>query len=93
MDTNAHSESLTCIERPSRKAEVKMVPVVSSNVASIGHAPKARVLYVTFNGGALYRYADVPRFVYEGLLNAKSVGSMLAKTVKGIYDYELVQSA
>lgn len=49
------------------------------------------VLYVEFHTGRAYSYAEVPERVHQALLEAESVGSFFAHTVKGEYECEAVQ--
>ena len=58
------------------------IPVVSSNVLTIGHSALTLDLDVTFHNGGRYRYLGVPRAIFEDLLRAPSVGSALATLVK-----------
>lgn len=67
---------------------MRMTPVSSSNIASIGY--EAGTLYVSFNRGGLYAYYDVPESVYRALMTAASHGSYLANHVKGIYSYRRI---
>lgn len=64
-----------------------MLPVVSSNIAAVAFVEAAGegglgTLVVDFKGGGRYKYAAVPRPVYEGLLSAPSVGRAFAETVR-----------
>lgn len=67
-----------------------MVPVVSSNLSSVGYEAETQTLYVTFTNGSTYTYEAVPEDVYQGLLSAESVGKYLNQNVKGHYDYRKV---
>lgn len=67
---------------------MKMIPVSSSNIASIGY--EHGTLYVAFNSGGLYAYSGVPEYVYRGLMSASSHGSYLANHVKGVYNYRRI---
>lgn len=66
------------------------VPVVSSNLRSVGYDPATRVLEVEFHGGGIYQYFGVPEHVYRGLTSAGSKGGYLADHVKGVYGYRRV---
>ena len=44
---------------------MQMIPVSSSNIASIGY--ENRTLYVLFHNGGLYAYSDVPESIYNEL--------------------------
>lgn len=67
---------------------MNMIPVSSSNIASIGY--ENGTLYVAFNRGGLYAYSGVPVSIYHGLMSASSHGSYLASHVKGIYPYRRI---
>lgn len=67
---------------------MNMIPVSSSNIASIGY--ENGTLYVAFNRGGLYAYSGVPVSIYHGLMSASSHGSYLASHVKGIYPYKRI---
>ena len=67
---------------------MNMIPVSSSNIASIGY--ENGTLYVAFNRGGLYAYSGVPESIYHVLMSASSHGSYLASHVKGIYPYRRI---
>lgn len=67
---------------------MNMIPVSSSNIASIGY--ENGTLYVAFNRGGLYAYSGVPESIDHGLMSASSHGSYLASHVKGIYPYRRI---
>lgn len=63
---------------------MEMIKVVSSNVVAVGY--KGNDLYVDYKSGS-YVYKDVPKKVYEGLVNAESKGKYMHANVKGKYEY------
>lgn len=66
--------------------------VSSSSVAAVGYDESQATLGVRFNNGSEYHYFGVPSEVYDGLLNAPSVGTYLNQYVKkGGYSYSRVQ--
>lgn len=65
---------------------MRMIPVSSSNISSIGY--ENGTLYVSFNSGGLYAYSGVPESVYYELMAASSHGSYLARHIKGVYPYQ-----
>jgi len=65
----------------------EMIFVDSSNIESIGYNDDTQELYVQFLSGGSYIYSDVPREIFDGLMNAPSKGSFLNREVKGIYQY------
>jgi hypothetical protein len=63
---------------------MEMIKVVSSNVVAVGY--KGNDLYVDYKSGS-YVYKDVPKKVYDGLVNAESKGKYMHANVKGKYEY------
>lgn len=63
------------------------VPVVSSNVASVGYDPGTMTLEVEFLDGSVYQYFDVPEGDYTALVGGGSVGGYLNSNIKGHYRY------
>lgn len=59
------------------------IPVVSSNISSIGYDNS--ILEITFLTGDTYQYDNVPTNVYQGLMNASSHGKYLNEFVKNNY--------
>lgn len=55
-------------------------PVTSSAIKSLGH--EQDVLEVEMASGQVYRYTNVPRELFEKLLNAESIGSAFHHQVK-----------
>jgi|SRR6056297_2438007 len=65
-------------------------PVASSSIRSIGY-DDGETLEVEFQSGGVYRYADVPRQIYEEFLSARSHGSYFHENVRGQYDYHRIR--
>lgn len=65
----------------------EMTFVDSSNIESIGYDDDTLELHVQFLSGGLYVYGDVPREIFDDLLNAPSKGSFLNREIKGVYQY------
>jgi len=57
--------------------------VKSSNIRSYGF--KDNVLEIEYNSGAVYQYSAVPESVYAAMRGAASIGSFVAKSIKGKY--------
>lgn len=67
------------------------IPVVSSNVASIGYCNETGILEVEFNNGGIYQYFGIPDFLYHEFLNSDSKGRFLNTNVKQAgYNYAKV---
>lgn len=56
--------------------------VRSSNIDSIGYDNKKSILGIRFKHGAEYHYFDVPKRVFEDLLNASSIGRYFDRHIK-----------
>lgn len=73
--------------------KIEMVPAYeSSQIASMGYSPEARVLRVLFkSSGGVYDYQDVPQEIYDGALAAESVGRFInTNVVKKFLHHKLV---
>lgn len=57
--------------------------VESSNIKSIGYDDERLILEVVFvNSSTVYRYPDVSVFEFAAFVNAESLGSHFAKSIK-----------
>ena len=56
--------------------------ITSTALTSVGYDDGAHILEVEFVHGGVYRYLDVPRGVYDGLLSAESRGTYFDEHVK-----------
>lgn len=64
--------------------------VSSSNIASIGYDESSETLEIEFLNGGVYQYFDVPKDVFDGLMEEDSHGKYLAANIKGVYRYSKV---
>ena len=68
-----------------------MIPVTSSNLASVGYDEDSLTLRVEFLNGTLYDYYNVPKEVFLDLLNATSKGQFFNQNIKkGGYPFSKV---
>jgi len=67
--------------------DCQALPVVSSNIATIGYHAASQTLSVLFRKGSRYEYYNVPRACFEAFLAATSKGQYLNFWIKGIYPY------
>jgi len=65
----------------------EMLYVDSSNVEAIGYDDATQELHVRFVSGTSYIYRDVPRQLFDDLMQAPSKGSFLNRQLKGVYQY------
>ena len=55
----------------------------SSNIKEIGYNQEQRVVEVVFGNDARYRYAEVPKEIWNDFQKSESKGSYLARNIKG----------
>ena len=67
--------------------EIIMIPVVSSNVDSIGYDENTNILRIKFLNGSIYEYKNVPLIEYMQLKNATSTGSYVNRNIAHNYSY------
>lgn len=65
---------------------MKMIPVNSSNISSVGY--ENGTLKVKFKTGGTYAYFDVPENVFNELIHAFSVGEYFTDNIKKVYKYQ-----
>ncbi|MDO8899595.1 MAG: KTSC domain-containing protein [Bacteroidales bacterium] len=68
------------------QAANQRIPVVSSNIASVGYDAENKILEIEFHHGAVYQYKDVPEKVYEELMNSPAIGSYFINEIKSIFE-------
>jgi hypothetical protein len=66
---------------------MELIPVESSMIHAVGYNPTTQELEVVFTSGQTYRYTEVPREVYEGLLAAESKGRYMRAQIIDVYPY------
>ena len=64
---------------------MKMIPVESSMISSVGYDKATKLLQVVFNSGAVWEYSEVPKEVYDELLASDSKGSYMRSSIIGVY--------
>lgn len=63
-------------------------PVDSEQMKSVGHDPSRNVLHIEFrptkgqSSGQVYAYENVPKSVYDALMEAESKGGFFAKHIR-----------
>ena len=66
---------------------MKRQRVESSNLASIGYNTTNEILEIEFNHGGIYQYFDVPKNIYEELMNANSHGKYFTSNIRNDYEF------
>lgn len=60
----------------------------SSVIARAAYDETSRTLTIEFRSGTVYEYFDVPRKIYEGLIDAPSAGNYFAENIRDVYPFE-----
>lgn len=63
----------------------------SSSLQSVGYSAEAGTLEITFRSGAIYRYSEVPRHVYQALLDASSKGRYFTAVIRSSFRFERIR--
>jgi hypothetical protein len=63
-------------------------PIESQMILGVRYNAKTYELDVVFRTGDKYRYKNVPQFVFDGLMQAKSHGQYMHRKVLGRFKYE-----
>jgi hypothetical protein len=71
---------------------IRRAPVDSSNIAAIGYRATDGTLEIEFKTGSVYRYLKVSQYVYDDLLNARSVGSFFNSRIKDEFETVKIKS-
>jgi len=64
---------------------MQLIQVESSMIYAVGYDEESQTMEVVFNSGGVYRYFDVPKDIYEGLLAAESKGRYMRAHVIDVY--------
>jgi len=74
------------LKKPSKPSMIKLQPVKSSNIHSMGYEASTKKLQVRFRKGKgkslPYEYPNFPESRYKGLMKAKSKGKYFHKHVR-----------
>ena len=66
------------------------INVSSTNLSRVRYDDNKNILEIDFQGGRVYQFFDLPKQVFEGLLNAESKGKFFHEQIKGHYRYARV---
>lgn len=69
---------------------MQMIPVSSSDLASVSYDAASSTLYVRFHKGGTYSYSNVPESVYHALMNAPSKGQYFRANIRKSYAYRRI---
>lgn len=63
----------------------KMIPVLSSNIDGYQYISQTQMMLITFKGGSVYSYEDVPLSVADQFLHAGSKGKFFGEHIRDQY--------
>ena len=69
---------------------LEMQYVESSNIQAVGYDEDKEILVLDFNSGTTYQYENVPVGVYQGLMDAESIGKYFHKNIRSVYEYSKI---
>jgi hypothetical protein len=69
---------------------MERMPIKSENLLAIDYDPQQKVITVTFKGGVIYLYYDVPEKVYRALITAESKGIYFSEHIRDQYACEQI---
>jgi hypothetical protein len=61
---------------------MERIPLISSNIISVGYDKERKILEIEFTAGAIYQYFNVPQNIYKALLNADSSAKYFDQNIK-----------
>jgi len=68
---------------------MNLTEVNSSNINKVGYDNND--LLVEYKSGVLYKYLNVPKKLYEELLNSESKGRFMNSNIKGKFEYSKIE--
>lgn len=66
-------------------SRIKREPVQSTAIASVGYSRRLHALEIEFKNGAIYRYLEVDRSTYHGLMSAPSKTRFYHEKIRSKY--------
>jgi len=73
-----------------KKLEIKIYPVVSSNIAFAGYDKDSETLDIIFKNGTKYRYEDVPEAIYKRIFSSDSPGKFVRDVIAKSYPFKKI---
>ena len=78
------------VRRPSGAIRIKIFPVVSHTIRSVGYDHKSKILVVHFYNGGAYWYENVTNKIYQKLMSATSLERYFRSNIAYQYRYQRV---
>ena len=70
---------------------MERIIVKSSNLKSVGYDEKKEILEIEFHKGGIYQYFNVPKHIYETLMDASSLGKYHYRFIKYRFQYKKIK--
>jgi hypothetical protein len=84
--------TLTVVVRAEpQPTQIRRIPVESKAARSIGYNVISRTLEVEYTSGDVYQYLSVPAWIYDELMDGRSIGRYLNTHVKPFYRVRTVR--
>lgn len=65
---------------------MEMIPVRSSAISAVGYDPSTGRMKIRFTSqGTIYDFCGVPQHIYDGLMNAASIGTYYDRFIRDRY--------
>ena len=64
---------------------MRMIPVSSSAISSVGYDPETQQMQIKFKKGRIYTFCRVPQHIFNGLLTASSKGTYYDRHIRDKY--------
>ena len=62
----------------------------SGNINRVSYYEDTKVLEIKFRNGRIYQYEDVPEKLWQGAVNAPSIGKFMNQEIKGVYSFKKI---
>jgi hypothetical protein len=69
---------------------MEFTKVESSMIDEVAYQSGSELLFVRFKNGSLYSYEDVPKHLFDELLNSESKGKFFTNNIKKDYVFKKV---
>lgn len=79
---------LLAVPLHAQSAFLDRTPVESTDLASVGYDERRHVLEIEFRSGGIYRYAEVPKETFSGLMASESKGRYFAAHIRNHFRHE-----
>ncbi|MBK5210076.1 MAG: KTSC domain-containing protein [Flavobacteriaceae bacterium] len=83
------SKLLTLLDEKNTQ-NIQRIAVSSSNIASVGYDAENKILEIEFHHGGIYQYFNVPKKIYDGLMDAESKASYFYHNIRENNNYQKI---